>query len=465
MTQNEAFIALPGTWTIPETSAHAKVVNTNFTATLTSRPVKELALTAQYKYEDRDNKTPSMNFTIAGGNATDTPSLFTNRPLDFRTNQFSADANYSVAPRQTVRLAYEWKQVTRTVNATPPPPAELESPFDAERTTENTVRAEYWNTFSSMASGRLSYAYSQRRSSEYEGAQLLPTPTVAPFPAADPGLPTFQQFWLADRNRDKVRGVLNLQATDQLGVQSSVEYVRDTYKDLMFGLKNVRSLAFNVDAGYAASERMTFNAFYTYEDKKSALDSLVIGRGSAATILDPPAFTAPCSGYFAASGHLPSDLGTDPCRQWAEAQSDRVHTIGLGGKLTGLIDDKFDLTADLTYSRARTPISVSGGAYFGNGSTAVAPAFNNIYIPAQNFQDITSNYVQLRLNGIYALDRRSAVRLLYVYGHLKSSDWQWDAYTNSSLGVLAIPTLPGTGMTSPNYNVSEIGVSYIYRFR
>jgi hypothetical protein len=327
------------------------------------------------------------------------------------------------------------------------------------------VRVEYRNTMSQMVTGRLSYAYSQRRSSEYEEEALFPTPTVAPFPAADPELPGFKQFWLADRDRNKVRGVLNIQASPAVGVQTGLEYNSDHYKDLKFGLKNVRSWAFNIDGSFAASERMIFNAYYTYEDKKSELDSLVIGRGNANTILDPPAFTTPCSGYFAATGHLPSDAGTDPCRQWAEAQSDRVHTFGLGAKLTGLLNDKLDIGADLAYSHAVSPISVSGGAYFGNGSTAPAPAFNNIFIAAQSFPDITSEYLQLRLNGIYTLDKSSAIRMFYIFGHLKTSDWQYDAYTNSSLGPIAIPTFPGIGITSPDYNVHVVGVSYLYTFR
>ena len=465
MTQDEAFIALPSTWTLPDSSAHAKVVNTNFTATLTSRPVKQLVLTAQYKFEDRDNQTPSRNFFALGGDAAGTPALFTNRPLDFRTSQFTVDGDYSFAPRQAVKLGYEWKQVKRSVDAAPPPPAEQENPFEADKTTENTVRAEYRNNFSHVVTGRVSYAYSQRRHSEYDEEALLPVPSVPPFPAADPVLPNFRQFFLADRNRDKVRGVLNFQATEGLGVQTSLEYYRDKYPEQDFGLKKVDSLAFNIDAGYAASERMTFNGFYTYEDRKADLNSLVIGRGNATTILDAPAFTTPCSGYFAAAGHIPSDLGTDPCRQWMETQSDKVHTFGLGAKLLGLLNERFDLAADLTYSYARTPVSVAGGAYFGNGSTAPAPAFNNIFIAAQNFPDITSKYLQLRLNGTYTLDLNSAMRVLYIFGHLKSSDWQWDAYTNSPLGALAIPTFPGVGITSPNYNVSVIGVSYIYKFR
>jgi len=465
MTQDESFGAVPSTWKLPSGSPDARVVNTNFTATLTSRPMKELGITAQYKYEDRDNQTPSQNFFIAGGDAAGATSLFTNRPLDFRTNQFNLDADWAFAPRQAIKFGYEWKEVKRSVDSTPPPPAELESPFDADRTTENTVRAEYRNTMSQRVNGRLIYAYSQRRASEFEEESLLPQVTVPPFPAADAALPGFKPFYLAPRDRNKVRGILNMQATDQLAFETRVDYIHDKYTDSQYGLQKMESLAINLDAGYAYNDRTSFNAFYTYEDKKSNLSSLVIGRGNSTTILDPPANTNPCTGYFAAAGHLPSDLGTDPCRQWMQEQADKVHTFGVSAKVLGLFSERFDLLADLTYSYARTPISVSGGAYFGNGSTAPGPAFNNIFIGAQNLPDATTQYLQLRLEGTYALDKVSAIRLVYIYGHMKTNDWQWDAYTNSSLGVLAVPTFPGPMMTSPDYNVNVVGLSYVYRFR
>jgi hypothetical protein len=121
------------------------------------------------------------------------------------------------------------------------------------------------------------------------------------------------------------------------------------------------------------------------------------------------------------------------------------------------------LTGDLHYARARTPISVSGGTYYNTGVPS-SPT-GNVFIPAQSFPDITSEMTDLRLTGIYALDKASSVRLAYWYRHLKSADWAYDAYTNSTLGVLAIQNFIGPGITSPNYNVHVIGVSYVYRWQ
>jgi hypothetical protein len=49
-----------------------------------------------------------------------------------------------------------------------------------------------------------------------------------------------------------------------------------------------------------------------------------------------------------------------------------------------------------------------------------------------------------------------------MYRRLKSSDWQYDAYSGNAV---AIPTFIGTGMTSANYNVNALGVAYVYSFR
>src|SRR5581483_304671 len=114
MTQDEAFTALPSTWVIPESSPHAKVINTDFLARLTSKPWRDIQLMAQYRYEDRDNKTPSQNFLVSGGDAASAPSLFTNRPLNFKTHAATVEGDYTFAPRQAVKLGYDYKEVERT---------------------------------------------------------------------------------------------------------------------------------------------------------------------------------------------------------------------------------------------------------------------------------------------------------------------------------------------------------------
>jgi MtrB/PioB family decaheme-associated outer membrane protein len=459
MTQDKAFITgFPANWSIPETSAHAKVVQDNVNATLTGKPLPNVFALASYKYDNRRNKTPEMDFLYAGGDAAAAPNLFSNEPLNRRQQQVDLSADWSVAPHQNLKGTYQWQEIRRTANSE-------ESPFRREKTHENTLGVEYRNSMRENVSGRIGYSYSQRRGSEYEENTLIAPVIAAPLPAADPLLPGFRQFWLADRNRDKLRSAIDFQATDAITIQTGVDFNNDKYPNSPYGVQEIKSAVFKLDGTYAASETMSFSAFYTYEDKRSQLNDLTIGRGTTATILDAPANTGgACTGYFAAAGHLPRDEGTDPCRSWSEVQSDKVHTFGLSFKTADLMHGKFELAGDLVYSKARTPISVNGGAYFGNGNpaTTAAGGFNNVFVAAQSFPDITSEMIELRLTGKYNIDKKSSVRVTYLHRRLKSSDWQYDAYAGNAV---AIPTFIGTGITSANYSVNALGVAYVYSFR
>ena len=193
------------------------------------------------------------------------------------------------------------------------------------------------------------------------------------------------------------------------------------------------------------------------------LDSLAIARGLTTTTLVPHVSGPPCAPYTNAANTLPADYFTDSCRQWSESQADRVHTLGVGARYSGLMGGRLVLSGDATYARSRTPISVSGGTYYGTG-VPNSPT-GNAFIAATSFPDITNERIDLQVAGVYAIDKASAVRLSYWYSHMKSSDWAYDAYANSSLGVLAIQNYLGPGITSPNYNVSVIGLSYLYHWQ
>jgi len=458
LTQNEQFIASPvgSTWVVPETSANAKVINKFLLARLTSRPMKDLTVNAQYKYEDRDNQTPIATFLTTRSDSAGPSTQFTNTPLNRRLQQFDLTGDYALGRGQAIKLEYERQEIKRTADGD-------ESPFKADKVHEDFGRIEYRKTMADQLTGRLSYVYSARRLNEYEQGNPQPTNPPAPLPAADPALTGFEQFFLADRNRHKLRGLLDYQASDALSLQGAVDFNRDTYPNLQFGLKKSESWQLTLDAAYAASETLALNGFYTYESLKTQMDSLAIARGLTSSILVPHVSGPPCAPFTNVANTLPADYFTDPCRQWNQEQADHVHTLGIGFKYAGLMAGRLLLFGDLSYAHARTPISVGGGTYYNTGVPS-SPT-GNVFVAAQSFPEISSERTDLRLSGIYALDKASSVRLAYWYAHLKSSDWAYDAYTNSTLGVLALQGYIGPAIVSPNYNVHVIGASYIYRWQ
>jgi len=457
LTQDSTFIDPPpgSTWVVPTTSPHAKVINTYVLTRFTTKVMPQLNLNASYKFEQRDNKTPIFNFLTTGGDAPGASTQFTNTPLNRRLQNYNVDLDYSLGRGQGVKLEYEYEQISRTANSD-------DTPFRSDKTYDDTIRVEYRRTLADTVTGRVSYAHSKRRVKEYEEGNPRPTNPPSPLPAADPALTGFEQFFLADRDRDKIRSQVNFDAAQNLSFSGKLDYNRDSYP-AQYGLKESKSWVASLDASLAVSENLSINAFYTYEDMRMQLDSLAIARGLTSTTLVPHVSGPPCAPYTNAANTLPADYFTDPCRQWSENQSDKVHTIGLAFLYKGLMGGRLVLAGDATYARAVTPIGVTGGTYYSNGVPNSATA--NFFIAAANFPDITSTMTDLRLAATYAIDSRSAVRVAYQYRRLKSSDWQYDAYTNSALGVLAIPGYLGPGMTAPNYNVNVVGVSYIYRFR
>lgn len=67
---------------------------------------------------------------------------------------------------------------------------------------------------------------------------------------------------------------------------------------------------------------------------------------------------------------------------------------------------------------------------------------------------------EARLGGQYAIDKTSAVRVLYWYQDLKSNDYIYDGM---QFGTLT--NVMPTNEQPFNYNVNVVGVSYIYRWQ
>ncbi len=469
LTQDQPFAYQSGSgWVVPATSANAKVIKSTLFAKLTTRPMKDLFLSAAYKYNHDDDQSPSRTYRITQYDSASTANIpsaaalnannnLTNEPTNRKQNQINLDADYTLGRGQTLSAGYEWQQIKRTADGD-------ENPYPVEKTKENTLRIDYRNSMAENLSGRIGYAYSERKADDYREPELNPVGSSSNVGAYSE-LPGYRQFFVADRNRDKFRSALNYQASNALSLQAGLDYNKDKYPS-QYGLNESTGWVLNLDAAYAANENLSFNAYYSYEDMKATQNSLsmAVNRNTTAVTINATPTPGTCAAYAAASGTLPNGYYTDPCRMWSESQGDKITTLGIGFKSGGMMGGKLTLNGDLTYSDAKTPISVTGGVFSSNGATGTG-ATPNAWFPAQSFPDVSTKVTDLRLVARYTLDKSSALRLNYQYRHLNSTDWQYDAYANSALGVTAVQAFIGPAMTSPNYIVNVFGVAYIYSFR
>ena len=187
-------------------------------------------------------------------------------------------------------------------------------------------------------------------------------------------LPGMRRFNMADRNRDKVRGMLNWEASEQALLPGRRDYNTDDYANSVYGLKSAQSYALNFEGTFAATEDLSASLFYTYEDIRSKSAGDAYGANSSTAAVNGVHRHRPvvCYGTILARN---LNGKQDPCLNWNTDMRDKVDTLGLALRQTGLLGGRLRLGADLTYARQQTDVSVNGGSYVNNPlAIAGAPA-------------------------------------------------------------------------------------------
>lgn len=187
-------VFLPGSNAVnaPPGSANARVDTTSLNLKLTHKPVKDLNLTAMYKYNDRDNKTavhvyayddagegaPAAKSVWAGAGtgiyalpATLTAlNINANRPYSKKTHDINLDADYNLGNAQAIKVGYDYQKTDRHCNGT------WVECSDAPKATENKLRLEWRGNLTEDFTARAGYARSQRKTeyNEYAWLALVP---------------------------------------------------------------------------------------------------------------------------------------------------------------------------------------------------------------------------------------------------------------------------------------------------
>jgi MtrB/PioB family decaheme-associated outer membrane protein len=441
-------------------------------------------------------------------------NIYANRPYSKRVNQFDLDADYAVARGHALRAGYEYQQIDRDCTGS------WISCADAPRTRENTVKAEWRTNVTENVTGRLAYAYSARRVDYDENAFLALVPMANVVPAGGATISAYQylqqtglsgfgpvagfpsvaltgnaaifspnnnilpqalygsrnnineevgmrRYNMADRNRDKVRASVNWDATDRFSLAGSLDYNKDDYTHSLYGLTNAQSWALNLEGSFAVTPDFNAVAFYTHEDIKSQSAGISYAANNNNAFVGQAGNTLVSGGCFATVQARNNNAKIDPCSNWSTDMRDKVDTLGVGFTWKNLMAGKLDVLGDLVYAKARTDIGVAGGSYANNPFALAAPAPALapgvpavLFIPAANLPTATTKTIDLRLSAQYAIDKSSAIRLLYWYEHLTSNDYVYDGM---QFGTLT--NIMPTNEQPFHFNVHVIGVSYLYRWQ
>ncbi len=388
MTQNQAYqaqttnaaLALDS---LPAASLDGRVATVNASLRMNTQVNDDLRVNAAYTHNDRDNQTASLLY----------PSLITdvftgvprsNTPFSFTSDKFKLRADYRIDEDTGAAAGYDHDTTRRTYQ-------------EVDRTRDQTV----WARLSSRGAIEdvelsVKAAHGERRNSGYQAlAEVIP-----------PENPLMRKYNLANRQRDTLGLRADVAVSDELHFGLGLDAARDDYQDSTIGLTDGRELTLSGDASWAMSDETRFTFFVNRQQIRSTQ------AGSSS-------FSTP---------------------DWTANNRDTVDFIGVGVKHV-VIEDKFNVGADLSFSRSKGDVAVFTG------------------ISAPSFPTLTANLDSLRFYAVYRLKDNVTLRGDYGYQRYTSKSWLLD-------GVLpgTIENVLTLGETAPNYRVHVLRASLRYSF-
>jgi len=275
-----------------------------------------------------------------------------------------------------------------------------------DETKEWSYRAELRRAMSETVNGGLAYIYSDRTGSAYY--QSFTT-------AGAPILNQISPLSTADRQRDKIRLSLNWIPATPLSVQFYVDDITDHYdgqllpSGLAAGPRKSEQQVYAVDATYQVSNAWQVTAWYSYNDYKYN--------------------------------------NITPLEAFNTTSTNNGNSFGLG--IRGKPNSTWEMGADLSYSDIedewrQTPI----------GATAPIP-------PANDLPNAVTRLTRLKLFGKYHIDKKSGIRLDYIYDRYSTNDPTWTGWTNPAAAGYG----EGTVISQPSDKVNFVGIRYFYSFQ
>jgi MtrB/PioB family decaheme-associated outer membrane protein len=386
---------------------------------LTSRATKEFSWLANLRYYESAEKTPQVRIVEpAGGCGT----CVDNTPLTFKTLSGKLEGTYRLQQGLSLIGGLELSDQDRVV-----PFGNLNaSGVDNQRyvpwrtdVKETTYRLQLRRSLSDTVNGSVAYLHSKRDGSDYTQTNEAESNEINP-------------IFIADRDRDRVRLMVDWAPAEALTLTFNAEGAKDKYGNSAarpYGLRDGTAANYSIDAAYSFTDQWQLTAWYGHDNTK-----------------------ANQFGQRAATG------GAAAAEKEAQLE-DTGDTLGAG--LRGVLMPKLRVGVDVLYVKnvnkyPETLTLTGAGAQFPTSApaTAVGP-----------LPDIKNELTRFKLYAVYALQKSSDIRVDYVHELWKTDDWSW-MFADGSTFTYGSLTTDGTQVTqSPKQSSDYLGVRYTYRFQ
>lgn len=418
----------------PRSSLDGKVITTHADLKLTHQTGRDLGLSAGFKYNERDNQSPSNLYRFYAINNRTTVDAATNAPYSNRKVQVELAADYRLTKGQNVRVAYEHEAVKRWCNNYGIAGVNcLVNPSnDEDRLSINyRIKAREGVNFNA------GYAYAKRRA-DFQGNAITPLSGLdLPNGGHDvnaQNYPGYIAYPYAKRDQQMVKAGVNWQATEKLDIGLNGRYAHDIY-DANLGVQDGNAASVNLDATYSYSEKSSVSAYVSWQNSERELKAGAAGGTPAANNVG--------TSYAALVA---------PVNIWTNQLKDTSRAIGLNTKHSGLMGGKLEILGDLSYSLDKSGYStqVPYDATCGASTKLICGST----------PDIRTQLITLKLNGNYQVDKHGKVALGYIYQHLNSDDFFYNTYQYGYTPNRVMPTNQDSG----SYSVNVVTATYIYTF-
>ncbi|MEQ1532751.1 MAG: MtrB/PioB family outer membrane beta-barrel protein [Sideroxydans sp.] len=435
--QNESFAAMGLTPASSAPGSLGGLVSTTLAQVgMTMRPLKELSMNASLRYENRDDQTPVFVYNTSG---------VANNALNGTTNWASGsqtrttmklDGIYRLQGGYSAMLGLDWER-----KAIPLPPANTalfsKQIFFRPVLTEIGIKSELRKGISETVNGALGVEFKQRRGKSTDWVTTSGTlgntlvafdPTAAAVPGNAGGNYVLPDMYM-DRDRTKLRGNVDWEASPTLSTQMAVEHAQDNFlrafptsitpaqvAPVEAGARKIISDSVSFDSTYIINDDWKLNGFWTRSYSRWNVNKANFGDDTKN-----------------AADTLGMSIGGNASSDWVVA---------------------LDIIATRDKTSFKNIVAAGNFGVAGNIAGWAGQASPGNYLPAIHYRTDKVN-----LRGKYALDKVSDVLLALSYQHFKTDDWQW--------GYNGVPFLysDNTTVSQPaSQALKYLSASYLLRF-
>ena len=361
------FAAFPGLANVPRATAEAKVDGTNAVLNFSTRPTPLWGITARYRYNNHDNKTPPFNgVEYVRFDAVPEETGGISEPFDITENLADVNVHFNVLRYSTLRVGYGYDSFDRTGRS-------------FSNMADNTARVSLDTVGNQHVTIRALYEFTKRKGSGFSEDAIEDG-------GSQPGLRFYDE---ADRDRHRGTLMFIVNPTDTMDVTFSLATGNDSYggPGHEFGLLNNNNQAYNAGLNLYPSDAVNLGFNYGREHFKSNQKS----RNA-----NPP----------------PDPQFTDPNRDWLLDNVENVNNVNLFAD--------FPKLARKTTARVTYDYSDSDNAFNFSGPRILSLAAAGQFLPLPNY---TNSWHRLATDVQYFFVPRIGVGVDYWFERMNVRDF------------------------------------------